>query len=129
MAFGRKKQQSSSEISREELTRTQVLNLQELERVAKFEKQTSKRPAVLFALAGVVAITMGIFYPNIMMAVDNIDSKPKTAYRVDLNKKYNETTFNEYLGKCHGFKYYDKDLKRKKGYAVEIMDLYVDDKD
>ena len=45
---------------------------------------------------------------------------------LDGDKKYNETTFNEYLGKCHGFKYYDKDLKRKKGYAVEIMDLYKD---
>ena len=90
MAFGRKKQQSSSEISREELTRTQVLNLQELERVAKFERQTSKRPAVLFAIAGILAITMGVFYPNIMMAVDSIGSTPKTSYRVDLSEKYDE---------------------------------------
>jgi hypothetical protein len=90
MAFGIKKQQSSSEISREELTRTQVLNLQELERIAKFERQTSKRPAVLFAIAGILAITMGVFYPNIMMAVDSIGSTPKTSYRVDLSEKYDE---------------------------------------
>ena len=90
MAFGKKQQQSSSEISREELTRTQVLNLQELERVAKFEKQTSKRPAFLFAFAGALAITMGLLYPNIMMAVDNINltEEPKTSYRVDLDNNY-----------------------------------------
>lgn len=90
MAFGKKQQQSSSEISREELTRTQVLNLQELERVAKFERQTSKRPAFLFAFAGALAITMGLLYPNIMMAVDNIDfnEEPKTSYRVDLDNNY-----------------------------------------
>ena len=40
-------QLQSQEMTREELTKTQVLNLQELERVAKFERKTSKRPAVL----------------------------------------------------------------------------------
>ncbi|WP_296789782.1 DUF6119 family protein [uncultured Methanobrevibacter sp.] len=42
------------------------------------------------------------------------------------NKEYNETTFNDYLVKCHDFVNYDKELRRKKGYAVEIMDLYKD---
>lgn len=45
---------------------------------------------------------------------------------IDGDKQYNETTFNEYLGKCYGFECYDKNLKRKKGYDVEIMDLYKD---
>lgn len=93
MAFGRKQQQSSStEISREELTRTQVLNLQELESVAKYERQTSKRPAALFAFAGFLAITMGLLYPNIMMAVDNIGATPKTSYRVEINDIYDLDT-------------------------------------
>ena len=92
MAFGKKKQQSSTDISREELTRTQVLNLQELERVAKFERQTSKRPAVLFAFAGFLAITLGCFYPNIMMAVDDIGTKPETAYRVNMDDNYDDVT-------------------------------------
>ena len=88
MAFGRKKQQSSTEISREELTRTQVLNLQELERVANYERKTSKRPAALFAFAGFLAITMGLLYPNIMMAVDSIGGMDNNSYKVELNKLY-----------------------------------------
>ena len=82
MAFGKKQQQSSSEISREELTRTQVLNLQELERVANYERKTSKRPAALFAFAGFLAITMGLLYPNIMMAVDSIGGMDNNSYKV-----------------------------------------------
>ena len=39
---------------------------------------------------------------------------------------YNETTFNEYLRDCHDYEYYDKDLWKKQGYKVEIMDLYKD---
>ena len=93
MAFGRKKQQSSTEISREELTRTQVLHLQELERVANYERKTSKRPAALFAFAGFLAITMGLLYPNIMMAVDSIGAVDNTSYRVNIEDKYHlETT-------------------------------------
>ena len=88
MAFGRKKQQSSTEISREELTRTQVLNLQELERDANYERKTSKRPAALFAFAGFLAITMGLLYPNIMMAVDSIGGMDNNSYKVELNKLY-----------------------------------------
>ena len=36
----------------EELTRTQVLNLQELEKAAKFEKKTSRKPAYFLAILG-----------------------------------------------------------------------------
>ena len=88
MAFGRKKQQSSTEISREELTRTQVLNLQELERVANYEQKTSKRPAALFAFAGFLAIALGLLYPNIMMAVDSIGAVDNTSYRVNIEDIY-----------------------------------------
>lgn len=88
MAFGRKKQQSSTEISREELTRTQVLNLQELERVANYEQKTSKRPAALFAFAGFLAITLGLLYPNIMMAVDSIGAIETPSYRINIEDVY-----------------------------------------
>ena len=47
--------------------------------------------------------------------------------RGEINENmYNETIFNEYLRDCRGFKYYDKNLWRKNGYSVEIMDLYKD---
>ena len=83
-------QLQSQQMTREELTKTQVLNLQELERVAKFERKTSKRPALLFAIAGILALTLGFSYNNIMMAVDNIDfTEPsENTYRVDLDSQY-----------------------------------------
>ena len=48
--MGRRKK-SNEEL--EELTRTQVLNLQELEHAAKYEKKTSKKPAAVLAILGV----------------------------------------------------------------------------
>lgn len=87
-------QLQSQEMTREELTKTQVLNLQELERVAKFERKTSKRPAVLFAIAGLLALTLGFSYNNIMMAVDNIDftEQSENTYRIDLDSQYDSAT-------------------------------------
>lgn len=60
--MGRRKK-SKEEL--EELTRTQVLNLQELERAANYEKKTSKKPAFVFALLGVFSISLGLSYPSI----------------------------------------------------------------
>ena len=83
-------QLQSQQMTREELTKTQVLNLQELERVAKFERKTSKRPAVLFAIAGILSLTLGLSYNNIMMAIDSIDftNPAENTYRVDLDSQY-----------------------------------------
>lgn len=64
--------QQSAQVSQEELAKTQVLNLTDVQEIANFEKKTSKRPAFLFAFAGILAITLGISYPNIMTAVDSI---------------------------------------------------------
>ena len=69
--------QQSLQVSQEELAKTQVLNLTDVQEIANYEKKTSKRPAVLFAIAGILAITLGISYPNIMTAVDAIPSKSK----------------------------------------------------
>ena len=49
----------------EELTRTQVLNLQELEKAARYEKRTSKKPAAFLALIGVFSISLGLCYPSV----------------------------------------------------------------
>jgi hypothetical protein len=87
-------QLQSQQMTREELTKTQVLNLQELERVAKFERKTSKRPALLFAIAGILSLTLGFSYNNIMMAVDSIDfsNASENAYRIDLDSQYDAAT-------------------------------------
>ena len=67
--------QQSAQVSQEELAKTQVLNLTDVQEIADFEKKTSKRPAVLFAIAGFLAITLGFSYANIMNAIDAIPSK------------------------------------------------------
>ena len=82
-------QLQSQQMTREELTKTQVLNLQELERVAKFERKTSKRPAVLFAIAGILSLTLGLSYNNIMIDFTN---PAENTYRVDLDSQYDSAT-------------------------------------
>ncbi len=59
----------SQTLSGEELTKTQVLNLTELQKVANYEKRTSKRPAIFVAILGLFAISLGIAYPSILNLV------------------------------------------------------------
>lgn len=60
----------SPKLSPEELAKTQVLNLSDVERVANYEKKTSKKPAIVLALIGVLSISMGFLYTPVqtMMA-------------------------------------------------------------
>lgn len=67
--------QQSSQVSQEELAKTQVLNLNDVKELAQFERKTSKKPALLFAIAGILSITLGLTYPNIMTALDGIGAK------------------------------------------------------
>lgn len=52
-------QQLKQQMSQEELQRTQVLNLQDVQEAVKFEKMTSKKPAILVAILGIASIFMG----------------------------------------------------------------------
>ena len=65
----------------EELTRTQVLNLKELEKAANFEKKTSQKPAAIFAILGAISISLGIFYPNIttMLSGREVEDNPSVS--------------------------------------------------
>lgn len=56
------KTQSSTnmQLNKEELTKTQVLNLNDLEKVAKYEKKISKKPAIFIAIFGLLLIISGI---------------------------------------------------------------------
>lgn len=69
--------QQSNQVSQEELAKTQVLNLTDVQEIAKFERKTSKRPAVLFAIAGVLSLMLGLSYSNIMALVDSIPTSTK----------------------------------------------------
>lgn len=75
--------QQSSQVSQEELAKTQVLNLNDVKALAKFERKTSKKPAVLFAIAGVLSITLGFAYPNIMTALDQVPIETKKTTEVE----------------------------------------------
>ena len=62
----------------EELTRTQVLNLQELEKAAKYEKRTSRKPAAILAVIGVFSISLGLCYPSVnnMLSSRSVEDNP-----------------------------------------------------
>lgn len=55
----------SPTLSPEELAKTQVLNLSDVEKVANYEKKTSKKPAIVLAIMGVLSISLGLAYPSI----------------------------------------------------------------
>ena len=52
-------QKEIQQLTPEELQKTQVLNLQELEETIKFEKRTSKKPAIIVAIIGILSIAIG----------------------------------------------------------------------
>ena len=52
-------QAQGRQLTPEELQKTQVLNLQAVEEVVKFEKRTSKKPALIVAIIGVLLLTLG----------------------------------------------------------------------
>lgn len=49
-------------MSPEELQKTQVLNLQDVEATAKFEKSISKKPAIIVGILGVLLLVFGITF-------------------------------------------------------------------
>ena len=52
-------QMQTQQLTPEELQKTQVLNLQELEETIRFEKRASKKPAIIVAIIGIVSIVAG----------------------------------------------------------------------
>ncbi len=85
----RKKQSSNNQqMSREELTRTQVLNLSDFERVAKYEKSVSKKPAIFLFVLGMFCIIAGLSYNSIMaFVIDKITPPaPQVSKKITENK-------------------------------------------
>lgn len=87
------------QVTQEDLAKTQVLNLEDVQEIAKFERSTSKRPAILFAIAGILAITLGTTYPNIMAAIDNMPSTVSSSIVEEVNEKEDEKIIGE-TGTC-----------------------------
>lgn len=55
--------QKVHQITPEELQKTLVLNLADFEETARYEKMTSKKPALIVALMGVFSIALGLSFP------------------------------------------------------------------
>ena len=52
-------QQQQQQMTQQELQRTQVLNIDELEKTVRFEKISSKKPAIIVAAIGILFLTFG----------------------------------------------------------------------
>ena len=63
--FKRNQTQRNQQLSDDELQRTQVLNLQAFKETARIEKLSSKKPAIIMAVIGVLSISLGLAFPAI----------------------------------------------------------------
>ncbi len=61
-------------LTQEELQKTQVLNLKEVEETARFEKLTSKKPAIIVAIIGALLLTFGTTF-QITQSMSNANKK------------------------------------------------------
>ena len=66
------------QMTEEELQRTQVLNFDTFKQVARYEKISSKKPAIIVALLGVLAIVIGGTYPIVQSQMAKSNEKNKS---------------------------------------------------
>ena len=66
------------QMSEEELQRTQVLNFDTFKQVARYEKISSKKPAIIVALLGVLEIVIGGTYPIVQSQMAKSNEKNKS---------------------------------------------------
>ncbi len=86
---------SQQQMTPEELQKTQVLNLQDVEEAARYEKRTSKKPAIIIAVVGALAIFLGTAFPVIQSLKAKEEPKQKTHHKVEKKKLLtNESTLN-----------------------------------
>ena len=71
-------------LSQEELQRTQVLNLKDVEEAASFERRTSKKPAIIVGIIGIVSILFGGTFSVIQsMNAKQVDEKKVEQRKVE----------------------------------------------
>ncbi|MBR2828819.1 MAG: hypothetical protein IKE70_06280 [Bacilli bacterium] len=88
--------QQKQKMTPEELERTHVLNLNALQETIKYEKMTSKKPSLILAIIGVIAILLGTTF----QIAENISLKQKEERKIEqrrLEKKKVPKTATEYL--------------------------------
>lgn len=75
-------------LMKEELTRTQVLNLTDLQKVAKYEKSISKRPAITLAVLGLFMILTGFSYNGIINVLTKVPPvSEETIYHKEIEEE------------------------------------------
>lgn len=79
---------SLQQLTPEELQKTQVLNLQDVEEAARYEKITSKKPAIIIAAIGVFAILLGTAFPVIQTLTTKEEPRKRT-HKVEKKKLLN----------------------------------------
>ena len=67
------------QMTEEELQRTQVLNFDTFKQVARYEKISSKKPAIIVALLGVLAIVIGGTYPLVQSQMTKKEQESKSS--------------------------------------------------
>lgn len=88
-------QKQASGMTQEELQRTQVLNLQDVEEAARIEKITSKKPAIIVATIGVFSILFGTAFPVVQTLATKPVSNEKKTVKVEKKRIVNpETNLN-----------------------------------
>ena len=92
-----RKKLDHSKMSTEELAKTQVLNLNDVEELANYEKTVSKKPAIIVGIIGLFALTIGAFYPKIVTFLDTEKDENVVYNRVDNDDDeiYNSKPLNE----------------------------------
>ena len=80
------RQSSQQQMSDEELQRTQVLNFDDFKKIARYEKISSKKPAIIVALLGALFIIIGSGYPIVQMQIEK-SQQESTKTTVQARKK------------------------------------------
>lgn len=84
---------STRQMSQEELLKTQVLNLQDVEEAVKNEKRTSKKPAIVVACLGIIAVLFGgMIYIVQPIIFQRNNQSEKTTKKVEKKKVLNTTS-------------------------------------
>lgn len=86
-----KRLSKEEKLAKEELTRTQVLNLTELEQVANYEKKISKKPALVLVILGIMCITIGLSYNSVL---STFIKSPQSSNPSSQNRENTDNTEN-----------------------------------
>lgn len=93
--LGQNNNQINQTLTKEELTRTQVLNLTDLENIAKYEKKVSKKPAIVLAVIGMLCIFSGFTYMGVAKIMnENPETGKSAVYRKEVPEDDNTITCN-----------------------------------